>query len=395
MAHSRELFKFIENVLMTDIVWICNTVSTESMAVSQTFIDKFIKHGLANPRGEGKFRVGNINLNTLNAACASAAANVFNIVSDLDINDLGLSMIYDKMYQLRPDGAQEVDYSAIKNIKIGSDEAQNYINETLPSLGFGAISCMPLLNYDLYQWFKLNYKNSKKYYPAYLHFNSLCRWMYNQELAYVLSTDSSSVKYVPSFGRAISLNSFTQFSWNKRIESIQLSASPAIKSNQILREYFSKIGPTLDYPMPLLGMWVVNNLPENPRFEDLLDALAKLQESDIIKTIKQYLLSENNFDLERLSREISSEVNYKLKRKINTENSMNIEGIIKLPLLPIQIKLSKKITIDDVKEIGRSLFKHEISTILSGFILNLTLSTEQSNIFKKAKSILTPENNSR
>lgn len=391
VPRMRELFKFIENILLSDVVWICDTVTPQTMSITEGFIEMFLKHGLAHSRADGKFRVGKFTNNQIRNACLNASKDVFEYVNKFSIKELRES-VDRNVYQLRPFGAQEMNFESIAKIPFNSLESEKYIQKCLIDLGWGPSSCLPLLDSNLYTWFKEISKHSiSNSDVAYSQFNTICRWKFNKELAELLSDNEQKVNYVPSYGRSKTLLSLNKYEWQQKLEQIEVASNHAIRTDDTIINIFREVSPTYDFPVPLLGMWIISKLSDKPTFEDLLEKIAEYQNSDLINQLKANLFSDSNIETNRIKEEISKELKYNQKKRNKTE--LSYEAVIKIPIIPkfvdLQAKATKKYATPDVKKWIREQFNHNLTTLLTGFIEDI-VKVEKSNseILNKAKSIL-------
>jgi len=391
IGHFRELCRFIEYTLLADVVFICNTVTPETMDVTQRALELFLKHGLTNPRGDKKFRTGTFTHQMIRDACTGAAHKMYEDVHSFNVKDLRAVSTVNSDYLLRPLGAQNLNFRNVANIPFGTDKTEEYIQEYIPKLGWGPTSCIPLLNSNLYVWFQGIAKQIRSDFDAaFSTINTISRWKFNEQLSSVLSTNDAAVRYIPSYGRAEVIDQFLRHTWEKNLEDLEKFFNKKIRENEVLEKIFVEMAPTAEHRLPVLGMWVVSKLPENPTFEHLIEQIVALQSHKYVTELKRYIFTDTLLELDRINRDITREI--KAYKKVQPKGALDqvlIETSVKIPLPFIEFTSGNKRTVPELLHSITKRFDHPVTTLLTGFIKDIVpLATLKTDVFDKAKSVL-------
>jgi hypothetical protein len=390
-----EVFHFIEEALLSNKIWVCDTVSRQTAENTQKFFDLLRKHGLSTYSNTEGFVLVHFSGEDISSCCRSAAVGVEKYVSSVNVADL--SDVAKTNMLLRPKGVQPLDFPAIVNIPFGSDEAENFIQSAFRERGWLPMAAMPLLNPHLYQWlqdFVTNYPSSDCY--AYRQLNTICRWQFNEKICGKLSREKGlPVNYVPAAGRVKTIEKVLKNNFDIKKAIIRRLLTNTIDREDLLKESLGQLTPTTRFPLPFLGVWVFSQLSSTPTIDELLQKIAELRVDKRVLRFKSLLQSINEDNAIYIQQELNAEIKSFARKHKNTKQSNlgKVEASVNVPLLPFGgIKLKKEIdTSTLISAIGKKIKRFtqdEGTVILTGLVEDCFSLDLESETFNKLRYIL-------
>ena len=305
---TRQLLQLVENILLADTVWLTDTVTPGSMQVTAKTLEVFEKHGLNDARSEGKIRVARFTDSTLREVCERAAPRVFNIVQNIQGDDLLMPGSQLK-YALQPAGAQSINYDRIRSLYLGSEEAEDYIGASIEARGWLPVSTLPLLHPDLWEWFQ-DLTASINDPSALRSFSTICRWQMNVEAARRLSVNASTIDYTPALGRSVTIEKVVRHSAASKLRSLESQINRTLWDMRNVGEHLKQMGPTIDFPIPLIGLWVILGLPERCTQDHLAERLVELQKHSWIRSLRDFIASADEDSIALVIKEVGDELRH-------------------------------------------------------------------------------------
>lgn len=290
-VRANELLQFVENLLLADVVWICDTVTSETMHETMRYYRILLKHGIARTKYEGSVRIAEFNQEQILKAVTAAATPIKDTVARYGASDWR-RLSGTLAYRMRPAGAQPVDFRSLAAIPFASQQAAEYIQTGLKEMGWKTAALAPLLSAPLHLWLQglvATFPDPAS--PVYDTLNTVFRWRYNEQLAMILSgPEAQPIDYVPAIGRAKSIEYLSEYSWAARLRHIERNASEAITGRDDVATMFLGLGPTIDYPLPLFGAWAVSQLTPGCTLDHLIEKISELKRSPEIISVKRWLI---------------------------------------------------------------------------------------------------------
>lgn len=387
---ARELYQIVENLVIADTVWLTNSVTPQSMNATAELIESFEEHGLANSRSNAAIRIAQISTSRLREACIRTAPRIAGIVDHLHETDL-LRAGVAAGHSLQPFGAQVIDYSSLEGLQYGSQEALEFVERSLEARGWGPVSILPLLNADLWRWFR-DLGPSAAHHRTLRSFSTICRWQLNEEFAAGLTEAASAVNYSPAFGRVSTIEHITQRRLEIRLKQLEAGLNKATSSFRDLRKYLDVLGPSIDVPIPFVGLWVVQTLPEKCTLGDLIARIAELRADSRIRELKRWLREADEGAQLQAIEEIAAEL--KAWRPGMSSSGPKLEGRIRIPIVPsvVELHYRKEISLSPVEAINkfrRWLLRRSATTILTGFVEDAAKQSVEAS-FGRVRMLLEP-----
>lgn len=338
---TREMLHFLDSFLLSDVMWLCDTVTNRTMKISQSVIDKLAEHGLTNARSDGKVRLTRFTNSQIEKCCSECARTSYDALAAMDESIL-TNHSQASHYSVRPGGAQPLTFPDVTRIPFGSEQSQEFVSKAMSSRGWGPMSTVPLMNPDLYQWlldFVALHPNPED--PAYSRLNTVMRWKFNEILADELSTLGKTqhlVNYAPALGRAITIKGVSSHYWLSKYIDVEKALSKGRVDEQweTAHKFLSEIQTNRKISLPLLGIWVLSGLEENCTIDDLFESLARANTDTNIVSLRRWLAKASDEEISRASQGIANDLSKILRksRRNKSRVSQTAQHEMAFPIVP-------------------------------------------------------------
>ena len=348
---TRELLQFIDIFLLTDVMWLCDTVTESTMDISRTVIDRFAAHGLTNPRSDGKFRLTRFTDSQIRDCCTICARAV---TESLTAIGEGALISTSLGYSLRPAGAQALTFPSIVETPYGTQQSEDFVNNAIGSRGWGPMSAIPFLNPDLYRWMKaFTAAHPNETDAVYTQLNTIFRWKFNETLAEKLSVSEGrkcSVHYAPALGRAMTVKQLATIEWDKNRSFFERQLLHGISNDEkkIADTFLSTIHPSKHIPIPLIGIWILSQLKEDCTIDDLLVEIARLNANNDLIKFKQWLSTASEQDISKTAVDLVRDI-ARIAANSEATVSKSVQTLQHELILPLPFMVFKIITKRDHK----------------------------------------------
>lgn len=391
-----EVFHFIEEVLLSDRVWVCDTVNKQTAENTERFFDLLRKHGLSTYENTGSLVLTRFTKDDILSCCKSAAVDVDRYVNSVDVERL--SDISKTNMLLRPKGSQPLDFTAVTKIPFGSNDAEEFIQAALKERGWLPMAAMPLLNPHLYRWledFEISHPSPDHY--AYRQLNTIFRWQFNEKICKKLAGNiNSPVSYVPAIGRVQTIEEVLSKDFHRKKAIVRSLIAEVIDREDDLKAALGGLTPTARYPLPFLGIWVFSQLSSNPTIDELFQKIAELRTDRKILRFKSLLQDIDEENAYYIQQELQAEVQdfVKKQRSLKQSRPKKFEASIKIPLLLFDVEIKKDfdaIALSNlIKKQIKRVTKDEMTVILTGLVEDCfsTLNLEDDTLDKLTSVLL-------
>jgi hypothetical protein len=398
-ARAREVTQLVENLIFADAVWVCDTVTPQTMDWTSRVFGELEDCGLSGPRGDKLFRVTHITQSNLLEACRNAAPQVYDYVSDLGASDLRRSRT-DRPYMVRPAGAQEMDFVSLTRLGFGTEKAADYVHSSISAKGWLPSSTIPLLDGDLFVWLKrLSNDARNKDDPAYIQFNTICRWKFNEQLAIQLHGEHPNVIYAPAYGRAVAIDEIHGDALTARLAKLQASLGEELSKLRTLSSEVRRYATPKEVGLPLFGIGVLQSLKEGCDIRDLVEQISNVRNDGRVRHIKKLLANGSSEEIRATCTEVALEINRAHPKGLGKSTAPNklrstLKLVAKLPFFPVQWEAQNNqdmptSTWKEKKDwLRRKFTMSREATILTGLVEKALLREKRSIVLDRIRSLI-------
>lgn len=382
-ARTREVLQLVEELLFADVLWLCDTVTSETFDHSMRLASGLRSSGVTSSRNDGVLRVAFFSQSQIEHACRESAARLYDFVSDLTAGDLEKSV--ERLgYPTRPIGAQEFSYDRVVGLRYGSPQAEEHLQGCFRGKGWIPSSALSLANCDLYSWLAECHRSfGGMSESAMLAYNILSRWKFNEQLAHLLDGEGAGVSYAPAYGRARAIEALHAGAWPVRLASLEAFLRNASEDAGAVLQGLGEFAPSKEMGLPLFGVGVLRALPVNCTLEHLGEGIARARENRALVGFKSWLAEASEEDIPRVAQEAATEfvTTYSRGAKSAPQKKGKYKLVFELPIMPTFLKVSRE------EEYSGSTFREKMVSLRRHF----TLSPEATKLVALLDSAFGPD----